>query len=314
MSEETKELQKCSKCGSLKFKSLFKISETNGKLYKTCIKCREKVNNNKCEHNRRKQTCKDCGGSSICEHNRRKATCKDCGGSSRCEHNRQKSQCKDCGGSSICEHNRRKQTCKDCGGSSICEHNRRKAECIKCSPKRACQYCFQIYVNPRYRFKPYCFRCYCVLNPDVDIPRKYMIKEHHMRDALKEEFKNTELVFNKIIEGGCSLKRPDVRIECLTHSIVIECDENQHKYTSCEEKRMMILFEDLGNRPLVMIRFNPDKYNKNEGCFKDTKTGSLSLNKKEWNSRIKKLIEIIKENIKKIPDKEISIEYMFYND
>jgi len=42
MSEETKELQKCSKCGSLKFKSLFKISETNGKLYKTCIKCREK--------------------------------------------------------------------------------------------------------------------------------------------------------------------------------------------------------------------------------------------------------------------------------
>ena len=135
-----------------------------------------------------------------------------------------------------------------------------------------------------------------------------------MRDALKEEFKNTELIFNKEINGSCSRKRPDVRIECLTHSIIIECDENQHKYTSCEQKRMMEIFQDLGNRPLVMIRFNPDKFNKNKGCFKDTKTGSLSLNKKEWNKRIKHLINSIHENIKKIPDKEINIEYMFYND
>lgn len=22
--------------------------------------------------------------------------------------------------------------------------------------------------------EPYCFQCYCVLNPDVDVPRKYM--------------------------------------------------------------------------------------------------------------------------------------------
>jgi len=92
----------------------------------------------KCEHNRQKSDCKDCGGSSICEHNRRKRTCKDCGGSGICEHNRIKYRCKDCGGSSICEHNRIKYRCKDCGGSSICEHNREKCRCKECNGSLIC--------------------------------------------------------------------------------------------------------------------------------------------------------------------------------
>ena len=44
----------------------------------------------------------------------------------KCEHNRIKKDCKECGGSGICEHNRRKRNCKDCGGSGICVHNRHK--------------------------------------------------------------------------------------------------------------------------------------------------------------------------------------------
>ena len=31
----------------------------------------------------------------------------------KCQHNRIKSQCRDCGGSKICEHNRLKSTCRD---------------------------------------------------------------------------------------------------------------------------------------------------------------------------------------------------------
>jgi hypothetical protein len=45
-------------------------------------------------------------------------------GRRKCEHNRQRNKCKDCGGASICEHNRIRSRCKDCGGASICEHNR----------------------------------------------------------------------------------------------------------------------------------------------------------------------------------------------
>ena len=33
-----------------------------------------------CEHGRRKDTCRDCGGSGICEHGRRREICNACGG------------------------------------------------------------------------------------------------------------------------------------------------------------------------------------------------------------------------------------------
>ena len=89
---------------------------------------------NKCEHNRQKSRCKECGGSEVCTHNRRKSQCKECFGGDFCEHNRIKTSCKECGGSRVCEHNRQKSQCKECGGSQICEHNKRKSSCKDCNP------------------------------------------------------------------------------------------------------------------------------------------------------------------------------------
>ena len=34
-----------------------------------------------------------------------------------------------------------------------------------------------------------------------------------MTEFIKEEFKNEELVFDKQVNGGCSLRRPDVYID-----------------------------------------------------------------------------------------------------
>ena len=50
----------------------------------------------RCVHQRRKSSCKDCGGSGICEHQRVRSRCKDCGGGSICEHKRERFRCKDC--------------------------------------------------------------------------------------------------------------------------------------------------------------------------------------------------------------------------
>ena len=47
----------------------------------------------------------------------------------RCEHDKIKSQCKECGGRSICIHKRYKPTCIECEGKSICEHKRQKSVC-----------------------------------------------------------------------------------------------------------------------------------------------------------------------------------------
>ena len=80
------------------------ISEEKIKSEKKYIK---KVHK-KCEHDKRKDRCKDCGGSGICEHGKIKYSCKECGGSGICEHNRHKNSCKDCGGSVFCKHGKRK--------------------------------------------------------------------------------------------------------------------------------------------------------------------------------------------------------------
>ena len=104
----------------------------------------------KCEHNRQKAQCKECGGSSICIHERYKYTCKECGGISVCIHERQKSTCKECGGISICEHGRQKSTCKECGGASICEHGRQKPTCKECGG---------IFICIHGRHKPTCKEC-----------------------------------------------------------------------------------------------------------------------------------------------------------
>jgi len=102
--------------------------------------CKECKGASICEHNKRRNVCKDCNGSSICEHNRQRIQCKECGGSSFCEHNRIINTCKECGGSSFCEHKRRRSTCKECGGSSICEHNRIRSSCKECGGISICEH------------------------------------------------------------------------------------------------------------------------------------------------------------------------------
>lgn len=62
----------------------------------------------------------------------------------KCEHNRLRNKCKDCGGSQICQHNKQRSKCRDCGGSSICEHNRQRNYCKECN-NYYCEYCDKKY-------------------------------------------------------------------------------------------------------------------------------------------------------------------------
>lgn len=56
---------------------------------------------------------------------------------SKCEHNRQKCRCKECGGSAICQHNREKYSCKECKGhtTTMCYtlgSRKYKGYCVRC--------------------------------------------------------------------------------------------------------------------------------------------------------------------------------------
>ena len=69
-------------------------------------------------------------------------------------------------------------------------------------------------------------------------------------------------MYDKKIQDGCSTRRPDLFLDLGYQIIIIEIDENQHiDYDcSCENKRIMELSQDVGHRPIVFIRFNPDDY------------------------------------------------------
>ena len=332
-------MKKCKYCNFAKLLSDFYEGRNQ------CKTCR--YQNSKCIHNKEKKHCKDCKGGSICNHNVVRSRCKDCKGGSICNHNKQKKFCKECGGSqickhnivrsvckeclggSICKHNRIRNTCKECNGSQICIHKKRKHNCIICNPSCSCQECKSIYVNKNTYCYPLCQGCFCNKYPDNERSTLYKIKDRYLRDELRTRFPSNDInmIFDKAIDGGCSNKRPDVLIDLSTHSIVIECDENQHKNYECENKRTMQLFEDLGNRPLVIIRFNPDNYidktkNKIKGCFKPLtevqdihKKRFYNINEIEWNRRIYVLEKIIKEyiDLNTFPSREMTEIKLFYN-
>ena len=186
---------------------------------------------------------------------------------------------------------------------------------------KMCLECKITYSNPNSKYKGFCVRCFVHKFPNEKISRNYKVKEVHMTDFLKEEFKDEIMVFDKQT-GGCSKRRPDVYIDKFTHVVITECDENKHeKYDdSCENMRIMELFQDFGNRPVIFIRFNPDKYINENGdkipsSFKLCKKTGISIirDQKEWKSRLDLLKETINKHLISIPQKEINYEYLFYD-
>ena len=170
------------------------------------------------------------------------------------------------------------------------------------------------------QYKGYCLRCFLYLFPDEQVSKNYKVKEKHVADFVKESYPNTTIIFDKAIQGGCSRKRPDIFIDLFTHSVIIEVDEEQHQDYSCENKRMMMLFEDLGSRPVVFLRFNPDKFVDKNGqsvssCFQYHKSSGVPIIKsiKAWKGRLTVLKERIDYYIRNVPEKEVNIENLFYD-
>ena len=284
----------------------------HGKRKEYCIVC---DGSQTCQHQLRKSRCLKCNGSEVCIHGNNKYICVTCGGKNICDHDKIRDQCVECKGNLVCEHGKRKSICKECDGSYICPHEKQKNQCITCTPSSGCQHCHMISVVGS-KWNPYCFRCYCVLNPDAVIPRKYKLKEHHVIDKLKENFQEKfTMRFDKIVEGGCSRRRPDVAIDFGSHCLMIEIDENQHVNYSCEEKRMVELYEDVGFRKIVFLRFNPDRYKEGSTMypspFRYTRAGILHLEETEFNRRMDQLMERIRDH-RMEPTDQITVEYLFY--
>jgi hypothetical protein len=239
----------------------------------------------------------------------------------KCEHDRRKEQCKECCGSQICKHKKNRSICQICKGSQICSHEKLKAYCKSCDGSRLCKspLC-EISANKKY--ENYCLRCYIHLFPEQTITRNYKTKERRVVDSLKSDFKNLTWIHDKKIEDGCSKYRPDLLLDMGSHIIIVEIDENKHTNydCSCENKRLMALSQDLQHRPITLIRFNPDSYKNEKGeliksCWKNNKLGIAQIEKSkqvEWDDRLNCLKNQIKYWIENPTEKILEIIELFY--
>jgi len=164
------------------------------------------------------------------------------------------------------------------------------------------------------------------LFPNKPVSRNYKTKETAVSQFITNHFPNFTWNLDKKIPDGCSRRRPDLICDLGYQVIIVEVDENQHTDydCSCENKRIMELSQDVGHRPIIFIRFNPDDYinSNNEkitSCWTITpKTGILKIkNNKgnEWNERLETLKSQIEywSNEENTTNKTIEIIHLFYD-
>ena len=163
------------------------------------------------------------------------------------------------------------------------------------------------------------------LFPDKPVCRNYKTKEYTVVEFVKLKFPHLSWIADKKVNGGCSKRRPDLLLDLGYQIVIIEVDENQHiDYDcSCQNKRIMELSQDLGHRPIVFIRFNPDGYQKDgkniNSCWVQNKNGISVIKKtkmKEWHERLSILEHHINYwiNSDNTTNKTIETIQLYYDD
>lgn len=184
--------------------------------------------------------------------------------------------------------------------------NVKDKKCILCNLTRS---------NPKY--KGYCAPCCLFKYPDDPRVRNYKTKEQAIMSAILKKY--PDMILDKAILGGCSRKRPDGLLDLGSHVIIIEVDENQHRGydKSCDNKRIMMLSQDLAHRPIVFIRVNPDSFKcegkRVDGAFKLSKTGVLSAKPNVLQTRIDAVLQAMAVYMTVVPDPTVTIENLFFD-
>jgi hypothetical protein len=130
-----------------------------------------------------------------------------------------------------------------------------------------------------------CFYC----NPKTKKQKK---RELEIKKLLEKN--NISFTHDKVVANNCCLRyRPDFLIDCGSHFVIIEVDEDAHSSypQDCEVNRMNNICFSLG-LPTKFIRYNPDN--------------------KEFSKKIKQqtLIDTLKDNLQTCQD--IEVVYLFY--
>ena len=174
------------------------------------------------------------------------------------------------------------------------------------------------------KYDGYCLFCYMHLFPDKPVSHNYKTKEYAVVEFVKNKFSDLSWIADKKVKDGCSKRRPDLLLDLGYQIVIIEVDENQHiDYDcSCENKRIMELSQDLGHRPIIFIRFNPDDYKRDgkniTSCWGQNKKGICVVKKiknNEWSERLNVLEQHINYwiNPSNVTNKTIEVIQLYYD-
>jgi hypothetical protein len=153
--------------------------------------------------------------------------------------------------------------------------------------------------------------------------RNYKTKEFEVVSTITRACPYLNWVHDRRIAGGCSRRRPDLLLVLETQIVIVEVDENQHSAyrPSNENERAMEISRDLGHKPIVFIRFNPDAYTtgktnkvRHKSPWRASPTGKLTIHdKQEWNARINILRDQINYWLEHTTDKTVEVINLFFN-
>lgn len=200
-----------------------------------------------------------------------------------------------------------------------------KSDGMVCLTQKKCinEWCVNRAHNLKYN--GYCLYCFVHMFPDKPNTKNYKTKEQSVVEYIKTEFPDFTWVCDKRVPDGCSRRRPDLLLDLGFQIVIVEVDENQHVYydCSCENKRLMEISQDLGHRPIVFVRFNPDDYIKRDktrvkSCWSVNKTtGMVAVdknNRRPWNDRLETLGRWIRYWSENKTDKIIEAVQLFFDE
>jgi hypothetical protein len=174
------------------------------------------------------------------------------------------------------------------------------------------------------KYEGYCMYCFIHLFPDKPASRNYKTKETTVAEHVLAHFPSMTWTTDTRVQDGCSRRRPDLLLDLGYQVVIIEVDENQHNNydCSCENKRIMELSQDVGHRPIIFIRFNPDQYIQRDGvkiksCWSINAQGISTVNKndsKEWKKRLQQLSEQLQYWVDNKTDKTVEIIQLYYDE
>ncbi len=130
---------------------------------------------------------------------------------------------------------------------------------------------------------------------------------------------NYSIINNQKIAGGSSKYRPDILINCDGYNIIVEIDERQHRSYKENEQRTIDLINDLNGLPLVLIRFNPDRYTSNRKTYKSlfSKTRGERIYQigcpKKYEERMSVLMQILMHYLSNAPEESYVEHKLFFN-